>query len=126
MRVVDSLLRPTELEMADDTSLCKLLVAVKASMTLWIPSFGWHLVRGGWQSRKIAKSKLGLRHVRPRPLPSPMAQRSYSDILRDLNSKTEQLEGARADKKKLREHNTKLRQQNEKKSKKIEGASIFT
>jgi hypothetical protein len=44
-------------------------------VALWIPLFGWHSVRGGWQSRKLAKSKLGLRHVRPCTLPSLMAQR---------------------------------------------------
>jgi hypothetical protein len=48
-----------------------------------------------------------------------MAQRSYSDTLRELNSKSEQVESLRSDKKKLRE-------QNEKKTKKIDGKPIYT
>jgi len=55
-----------------------------------------------------------------------MAQRSYSDILRELNSKTEQVESLRSEKKKLRDNNKKLREQNEKKTKKIGGKPIYT
>jgi hypothetical protein len=55
-----------------------------------------------------------------------MAQRSYSDILRELDAKTEQVEGLRSEKKKLRDHNKKLREQNEKKTKRIDGKLIYT
>jgi hypothetical protein len=54
-----------------------------------------------------------------------MAQRSYSNILRELNSKTEQVESLRSEKKKRRDNNKKLREQNEK-TKKIDGKPLYT